>query len=179
MIGMLFFAATGITLNHAGAFSGEPKVVQRQGQLPKDLLPLLAAPAPKDAALPDSVARAVEQAVQINVTGRAAERDSDAITVNLPRPGGDGFVSIATADGAITAETTDRGLLSLANDLHKGRHAGGVWLWFLDIFAGACVIFTLTGLLLLQLHASHRRSTWPIVGLGVVIPLLLIHFFVP
>jgi hypothetical protein len=41
------------------------------------------------------------------------------------------------------------------------------------------VIFTLTGLLLLQLHSKHRPSTWPIVGLGLLIPILLIHFLVP
>ncbi|WDF73885.1 PepSY-associated TM helix domain-containing protein [Novosphingobium sp. KACC 22771] len=178
LIGMLFFAITGITLNHAGAFAASPRVVDRNGQLSVGALRLLKGHAPTGP-LPAPVASAVEQAVHIDISGRDAEWAEDAITVNLPRPGGDGFVSINPADGAITAELTDRGLLSLANDLHKGRNAGGPWVWFLDIFAGACVIFTLTGLLLLHLHSKRRPSTWPLVGLGLIVPLLLVHFLVP
>ena len=78
----------------------------------------------------------------------------------------------------ITAETTDRGWISYLNDLHKGRNAGTAWSWFIDIFAGACILFTLTGLLLLQLHARHRPLTWPMVALGVVVPVVLILVFV-
>lgn len=179
LIGMLFFAITGITLNHAGAFAANPKVVERSGQLSVGALVLLRTQHAPNAPLPAPVASAVKQAVQIDVAGRDAEWAEDAITVNLPRPGGDGFVSIDPANGAITAELTDRGLLSLANDLHKGRNAGGPWVWFLDIFAGACVVFTLTGLLLLHLHSKRRPSTWPLVGLGLIVPLLLVHFLVP
>lgn len=180
LVGMLFFAATGITLNHAGAFDAAPHVVDRSARLPAALLPALAAPpADPKAPLPAPVAAAVRVAVGVDVAGRAAEWASDAVTVNLSRPGGDGFVSINPADGAITAESTDRGLLSLANDLHKGRNAGAAWVWFIDIFAAACVVFTITGLLLLQIHAKRRPLTWPIVAAGALVPLGLIHFLVP
>ncbi|GAA3254952.1 hypothetical protein GCM10020258_13050 [Sphingomonas yabuuchiae] len=74
----------------------------------------------------------------------------------MPRPGGDAWVSIDRASGAITSERTDRGWISYLNDLHKGRNAGTAWFWFIDVFAVACIVFTLTGLLLLQMHARHR-----------------------
>jgi uncharacterized protein len=32
--------------------------------------------------------------------------------------------------------------------------------------------------LLLQLHAPRRPSTWPVVGLGFVLPMLLIVLFI-
>jgi hypothetical protein len=51
------------------------------------------------------------------------------------------------------------------------------WFWFIDIFAVACIVFTLTGLLLLQLHARHRPATWPIVGAGLAIPVILAILF--
>ncbi len=38
LIGMLLFAFTGITLNHAGQIEAAPKVVMRDGQLPQPLL---------------------------------------------------------------------------------------------------------------------------------------------
>jgi hypothetical protein len=53
-----------------------------------------------------------------------------------------------------------------------------VWKWFLDIVVLACIMFALTGLVLLQLHSRHRRSTWPLVGLGLLIPAALAIFFI-
>lgn len=43
----------------------------------------------------------------------------------------------------------------------------------LDLFAVACTVFCITGLFLLHLHARQRRMTWPLVGLGLMIPLLI------
>ncbi len=95
-----------------------------------------------------------------------------------PRPGGDGWVSIDRASGAVTSEFTDRGWISYLNDLHKGRNSGAVWKWFIDIFAFACLVFALTGLFLLWLHSAKRPTTWPIVALGLAIPAGLAVFFI-
>ena len=78
----------------------------------------------------------------------------------------------------MTAEITDRGWISYLNDLHKGRNSGAVWSLFIDVFAGACLIFALTGLLLLQLHAAKRKSTWPLVAAGLAIPTAIAVFFI-
>ena len=56
--------------------------------------------------------------------------------------------------------------------------AGVVWFWFIDVFAVACVIFAVTGLALLWLHARGRPSTWPIVGLGLLIPVVIALLFI-
>lgn len=71
--------------------------------------------------------------------------------------------------GAVEYESTSRGAVSYLNDLHKGRNAGPAWGWFLDLFAVACLVFCITGLFLLHLHARQRRMTWPLVGLGLMI----------
>ena len=39
LIGMLLFAFTGITLNHAGQIESKPRVETREGQMPPELLP--------------------------------------------------------------------------------------------------------------------------------------------
>ena len=178
LVGMLLFAATGITLNHAAAIGANPVVTDKAGTLPPPLLRALTTPAAADAPLPAPVAAAVERAVGLDPAGRPGEWSDADVYVALPRPGGDAWVSIDRASGAITAETTSRGWVAYLNDLHKGRNTGGAWSWFLDIFAGACILFTLTGLLLLQLHARHRPTTWPIVAAGVVIPIVLILVFI-
>lgn len=176
LVGMMLFAITGLTLNHAASISASPKTVQKSGLLAPGLRPLLANPKTNDAPLPTRVAEAVERAVDLDPAGRPGEWSDGEVYVAMPRPGGDAWVSIDRASGAITAERTDRGWISYLNDLHKGRNAGTAWFWFIDVFAVACIVFTLTGLLLLQMHARHRPSTWPLVAAGFLIPAAIAVF---
>lgn len=179
LVGMMLFAITGITLNHAAQINAEPVVVDRNAALPAPLLAqIAAAPAASDAPLPAPVAQAVARAVGIDPQGHAGEWSDDEVYVAMPGPGTDRWVSVNRHSGAITSEKTDRGWISWANDLHKGRNTGTVWFWFIDVFALACVVFTLTGLILLQLHARHRPATWPLVALGLVIPAGIALFFI-
>lgn len=178
LVAMLLFAITGITLNHAASIPAHPVVTDRTALLPAPLRPLLAKPAGADAPLPAPVAGAVKAAVGLNPAGQPGEWSDDEVYVALPRPGGDAWVSINRASGKISSEVTDQGWISYLNDLHKGRHTGPVWFWFIDLFAGACILFTLTGLLLLWLHSRHRPSTWPLVGLGLALPALLAILFI-
>jgi uncharacterized protein len=178
LVGMLLFAVTGLTLNHAASIPATPVVTARTGTLPRPLLGALARPAADDAPIPAPVAAAVAQATGLDPAGRPGEWSDAEVYVALPRPGGDAWVSIDRASGRITAEVTSRGWVSYLNDLHKGRNAGAAWFWFIDLFAGACIVFTLTGLLLLQLHARHRPSTWPLVAAGLALPVLLAILFV-
>ena len=175
---MLLFAITGITLNHAAAIGATPIVTSKEGTLAAPLRASLAKAPAADAALPAPVAAAVKQAVGVDPAARPGEWSDGEVYVALPRPGGDAWVSIDRASGKITAETTDRGWISYLNDLHKGRNAGAAWFWFIDLFAGACILFTLTGLLLLQLHARHRPSTWPLVAFGLALPVIIAILFI-
>ncbi|AAK25021.1 PepSY-associated TM helix domain-containing protein [Caulobacter vibrioides] len=179
LVGMLLFAITGITLNHAGQIEAEPKVVSRKATLPPDLLAVLAkGPEEGKRPLPVQLESFLDEAVGADVAGREGEWSADEVYVALARPGGDAWVSIDRETGAVEHEKTTRGAISLLNDLHKGRNTGTAWSWFIDIFAVACVIFTVTGLILLQFHARARPLTWPLVGLGLVAPVLLVILFV-
>lgn len=177
LVGMLLFAATGITLNNAASISATPEVRELKGNLPRPLLSKLADPASKTAPLPPSVVADLKVRVGLDATGRDGEWSDDEVYIALPRPGGDAWVSIDRNSGAISAEVTRRGWISYANDLHKGRNTGKPWSWFIDIFAGACILFTLTGLVLLYMHSKPRPLTWPLVGLGFIVPLLIVLFF--
>lgn len=173
---MFGFSITGITLNHAASIAAKPHVITRAAALPKSSLGLLARHA-AEGALPEAVAKEVNALVAIDARGVAAEWSAEEIYVAVPGPGSDAWVSIDRASGKIESERTDRGWISFFNDLHKGRNTGTAWFWFIDVFAVACVIFTLTGLLLLQLHARRRPATWPLVTLGTVLPIILVLFF--
>ena len=178
LIGMLLFAATGITLNHAAQIEGKPRVTHVNDSVPKALLEALPARREGNAPLPQEL-RDWLRAEHGIVTGeREAEWSEDEVYLSMPGPGKDAWLSVQRADGDFEYERTDRGALALLNDLHKGRNAGTAWSWFIDLFAVACVVFTLTGLFLLHLHARQRRSTWPLVALGLLIPVVLVLLFI-
>jgi hypothetical protein len=178
LVVLLLFSVTGFTLNHAARIEASPHVERRVATLPADLLTQLVARRPTSAPLPTPVAAFVTGNTGAPVEGRPGDWSDDEVAVSLPRPGGDGWVSIDRETGEIQYETTDRGWLAYVNDLHKGRNTGPVWSWFIDIFALACVVFALTGLLLLQMHAGQRRMTWPMVALGLVLPVVIALIFI-
>lgn len=155
-------------------YRGGAAGVGADGAIAPPLLDQLARAAPageadEKAPLPPSVAAWVEAHFPVKVSADAEWSDGE-VYLPAPRPGGDAWVAIDRATGAVSAEITDRGWISYLNDLHKGRNSGGAWSLFIDIFAFACLVFAITGLFLLQLHAAKRRSTWPIVAAGLAIP---------
>lgn len=177
LIGILLFSITGITLNHAGAIMGNVVVETVERDLPPDLLIALKNIRPGgQPRLPLALTNWAERELDINLANQTPEWSDEELYVPLPRPGGDGWLAIDLSNGAVVHENTARGWVAWLNDLHKGRDTGQAWSWFIDIFAVACVIFSLTGFFLLQLHARRRPFTWPIVGAGLAIPLILIIF---
>ncbi|WP_312439263.1 PepSY-associated TM helix domain-containing protein [Janthinobacterium sp.] len=183
LLGMFLFAITGITLNHASQIESRPVVTRQKAQAPAMLVAQLAAYAEKhdgaNAPLPPAAEDWLKQQWSLNAGGRPAEWTIDEVYLPLPKAGGDAWVRIGLEDGATEYELTDRGWISWLNDVHKGRNTGVAWFWFIDIFAGLCIVFCLTGLLILKFHAANRPFTWPMVGLGILIPcaiaLLFIH----
>ncbi len=178
LVGMLLFAITGITLNHAGAIEADPVVSERAATLPPPLLATLNATTDAKAVVPPVVRDWIAAELSVDLGGKPGEWSEDEVYVGLPRPGGDAWLSIDRGSGAVAYELTSRGWISYLNDLHKGRNAGEAWRWFIDVFAVACLAFCLTGLILLQLHARHRPMTWPTVGLGLVVPVLIAVLFI-
>lgn len=178
LVGMLLFAVTGITLNHAASIEAKPTLTQRTATVPAALLKSLGTRQDGNAPLPRAVSDWLEGELDIGLAGRQGEWSAEEVYLSLPRPGGDAWLSLDRASGAVEYEDTDRGWISLLNDLHKGRNAGTAWSWFIDLFALACLVFCITGLLLLQLHAGQRRMTWPMVGLGLLVPLVLALIFI-
>lgn len=178
LAGMLLFAVTGITLNHAGVIESRPVVSTTEARLPAELLALLPEVA-EGHALPAPLRSWLRTELDVRFNPKQAEWSDGELYLGLPRPGGDAWLTLDLNTGELFHENTSRGWIAYANDLHKGRHTGTAWSWFIDLFAGVCMLFSLTGLVLLQRQAHSRPSTWPITGLGLLIPvliaLLLIH----
>lgn len=177
LLAMLLFAFTGFTLNHAADISADIQVVTIEAELPQELIASLAEI--QEGPLPVPLRRWLRQHHDLHFSASVTpEWSEDEIYLQIPRPGGDAWMSIDLISGELLYELTQRGAIAYLNDLHKGRNTGQAWFWFIDVFAIACVVFCVTGLILLYRQANPRPSTWPMVGLGVVVPLLLIILFV-
>lgn len=178
LVGLLVFAATGFTLNHPSLIHAGAKATQRSGELPPALRASLSAARPAgNAPLPADVTAWLAAHLDVHARDRDGEWTDREVFVALPGPGVDASLTVGLADGSVEYESSDRGWVAYFNDLHKGRNTGVAWRWFIDVFAFACLIFAGTGLCLLYLHGRSRPSTWPMVGLGVVLPLVLVLLF--
>ncbi len=185
LIGMILFSVTGLTLNNASLIEAKPKVTSLHATVDDALRMRLEQQSTEvrraakgKAALPADLQAWVRMTWQLDTGTGEAEWSDDEIYLSLPRPGGDAWLRLSLSDGEIEYERTDRGWISYLNDLHKGRHTGAAWSWFIDIFAAAALVFSITGLFILKMHAGNRPFTWPMVGMGLVIPVLLALLFI-
>jgi hypothetical protein len=184
LIGMILFSVTGFTLNHASQIESKPKITTLRASVDaaqRERLALQAGEIVKTrkgrAELPAELQAWAKKNWQLDTPGEAEWTDEE-IYLSLPRPGGDAWMRLNLDDGEVEYERTDRGWISYLNDLHKGRHTGVAWSWFIDIFAGAALVFSITGLFILKMHAGNRPFTWPMVGMGLIIPVLLALLFI-
>lgn len=182
LVGILLFSATGITLNHASQIEAQPTTTRQETATPSSInlqLQQVAQQATEQKILPNNVKNWLINQQGIRLTSESQiEWSAEEVYISLPKAGGDAWARFSLADSQFEYESTSRGLVSLLNDLHKARHTGAVWQWFIDLFAVACLIFSLTGLFILQQHARRRPMVWPLVGAGLIIPALLVVFFV-
>ncbi|MCU4676525.1 PepSY-associated TM helix domain-containing protein [Catenovulum sp. 2E275] len=170
LIGMVLFSVTGITLNHAADIEGKPVVTQLEAQLPQALLTQL-----KKQNLSQGFLTWYEQTTGKNLPTDVAPQWSDyELYIAMPRAGGDKWLTVDLETGDFYQEATNRGAIAYLNDLHKGRNTNLIWRWFIDIFALACIFFSVTGLILLKRYAKGRKSTWPLVLSGLFIPAILL-----
>ena len=112
LVGMLLFAVTGITLNHAAQLEAKPQVTHVKDTLPATLLKTLPARSEGNAPLPARLDDWLREKHGLVTAGREAEWSEDEIYLSMPGPGRDAWLSIQKADGALEYERTTRGTLA-------------------------------------------------------------------
>lgn len=186
LFGLLVFAFTGITLNHAAEIEAKPNRVSKDITLSAPALASLKtlpleqkanAPAARNVHLPRAVQQELIEKLKVNPDRLPLELSPSEVYIAMPRPGGDAWVSLDRKEGLVTYEVTKRGTISFLNDLHKGRGTGKGWALIIDVLGVFCVIFAFTGLGLMMLHAPKRPSTWPVTFAGILVPSLLLILF--
>lgn len=173
---LLFFAITGITLNHPDL------LYSKAGQLSSQQV--LSLPEPlRYNSLPESEPQqaqiaaqfrdwlSTEHQVKASVFSYMFEPDDMVLELDFKRPAGYATVIVDFAANTAELELEFNGYLALLNDLHKGRNAGTSWIVLIDVTAIACIIFALTGFWLILKQPSRRSMGNSLAMLGIFISL--------
>lgn len=170
---LLFFAVTGITLNHTSWIEGKEKVNQLEG----DLQPAwVHTDSSKVSDL--QVVEFMRNKYSITAPLSDFNTDESEVSFSFKGPGynADGFIDRANGHFQITI--TKYGLVAMLNDLHKGRDSGKAWGWLIDISAVLMILVSLTGFIMLFFLKNKIVSGLIITALGTIALMLVYYWFV-
>ncbi|MCC6540133.1 MAG: PepSY-associated TM helix domain-containing protein [Bryobacterales bacterium] len=169
---VFFFAATGLTLNHADWFSAHQRTVQLRGTMD-----------------PRWLRAAGEQRLHVVEHLRGAHQvrgalsdfrpDDTQLSVSFKGPGYTADAIIDRASGRYELTETRLGLGAVMNDLHKGRDTGRAWAWLIDISAVVMCFVSLTGLVLLFYLSKRRLPGLLVAAAGAAVCYGLYVLYVP
>jgi hypothetical protein len=183
---VLFFSATGLTLNHPDWFGEAERRVSARGEMPARWL-RLDVPAGSPAGEDDESRRVAKLEVveylrkAHGVRGSVAEFRVDAgecgVTFKGPGYAADAFIDRET--GRYDLTQTLHGFVAVINDLHKGRDTGRAWSAVLDASAIVLVVISLTGLALLFYLKRRRIRGLLVAGVGTAAVVGVVMLLVP
>jgi hypothetical protein len=186
---VLFFSATGITLNHPDWFFGEAqRSVRTEGKIDSRWLHLEAHEAgaspegPGDLSSQVNKLDVVEYLRQTHgIRGGLAEFkvDESECVVTFKGPGYSADAFIERDSGRYTLTQSFHGVIAVLNDLHKGRDTGLAWSILIDASAIVLTIISLSGLVLLFYLKLRRLPGLVVAIIGTIIVLALFLLGVP
>ncbi len=160
LVVFVFFALTGITLNHPDwQLDAGKQSDSRQLQLPVALTGLeFSADQLQQAEQAKQIADwlRAEHQIQGAVFAFSYDPDEQLLELDFKQPAGFANAQIALDSGVVELTAEFGGYLALLNDLHKGRYAGTAWKWLIDVVAIACLVFALSGFYLLWRQPARR-----------------------
>lgn len=166
---VLFFSITGITLNHPDWMFGTTPVSQDfSGVLPDGWQ--------VDEQI-DWLKISEYMRSEYDVGGRVSDYWSDEregqLSFAAPAYSADVFIDIKTGDYQLYTDA--QGFVVAMNDLHRGRDAGNLWKWVIDLSGAFLILVSITGLVLLLLLKKIRMRGLLTIIAGSVLSVWLIR----
>ena len=161
---VLFFGATGLTLNHPEWSPGFDTTTSTvEGVVPDDAI--------ADDGTVELLAVSEHLRSEEGVRGEVTDFGTTGTEAHISYrgPGYAADARIDTTSGAYTIEVEQQGLVGVLNDLHKGRDTNSSWGWLIDVSAVFLVAISLTGLLLQLLLRKRRSSALVVASVGGVV----------
>lgn len=174
-ISLLFFAITGLTLNHTEWFEDVQFTSNFKGQINATWI------SPGDSSNVAKLEVVEYLRKQHHISGAVGEFsiDEDQCTISFNGPGYTADVFINRADGNYEVSETKTGIWGIMNDLHKGRDAGKGWGWLIDVSAILMVVVSLSGLMMLFFLKKKRMAGTLMIFLGGLAVWLVYRLLVP
>ena len=162
---VLFFAATGLTLNHADWFGDQSITTDVKGRL---------TPAWVNQTDTAKIAKLdiVEYLRQKHgISGGVSDFriDDRQCAVSFRGPGYAADATIDRPAGTYQLTETRMGLAAIMNDLHKGRDTSHSWSWVIDASAIFMTLISATGLILLLFLKKRRVNGLIVAGIGAAV----------
>jgi len=171
---LLFFAATGLTLNHAEWFDHQQRPTIYHGTLNKAWVNTT-----------DSEAIAKNDIVNYFRSTYRTKRalsdfhvDGEQCEVLFKGPGYEADATIDRETGKYDLTVSPFSLVATLNDLHKGRDTGRRWSAVIDFSAVLMTLVSLTGLTLIFFLNKRRFSGLILVAVGALLAWLVYSFWV-
>lgn len=173
---LLFFAITGLTLNHADWFTnGKALVIKEKGVLNKDWVNQTDTTKINKLEIVEFLRNKYH--VKGALTDFRIEDTELSLTFNGPGYIADSFIN--KEDGHFELSVTKLGAVAILNDLHKGRDTGKSWSWLIDVSAILMTIVSLSGIVLICFIKKKRLTGLVMVVVGTILCYLIYKFLVP
>lgn len=145
---LLFFAVTGLTVNHPHWFYSGIQVNETDGKLTVDLAETVVGKASNTSQNTEPVTESDKDHIiaflrrQHHVRGEVSEFRSDELecVVAFKGPGYSADATIDRQTGKYHLTQSRHGLVAVINDLHKGRDSGAAWSLVIDLSAVLMVV---------------------------------------
>lgn len=172
---VLFFAATGLTVNHPDWFASAVKTRQSRGPVERELLQ------PPFELRPEmnGLVETLRKREHLHGTVSEIRVEDSEISFSYRAPGYSADAVIDRKTGTYELTEVRNGFVGIVNDLHKGRDAGKVWGWLIDASAILLCLVSLTGLLILWFIYKRRTSGLLIGAVGLVLLLFIYKVYIP
>jgi hypothetical protein len=172
---VLFFAVTGLTLNHAEWFDGKEKIEKIKGTLP------LVWVNTRDTSKIQKLSIVEWFRNKNHIKGAVSDfiLEDNRLNISFKGPGYSADAFVNREDGAYTLTETQLGWVAVVNDLHKGRDTGKKWAYLIDAAAIFMCLVSLTGLWMMVYLKKKRINGFILLVFGLLICYLVYFFLVP
>lgn len=170
---LLFFAVTGITLNHPDWLGGQPRIESISGKLNSTWVS--ATDTNRIAKM--EIVEHFRNSYKIKSRLKDYRIEEDEYVISFKGPGyvADAFIDRSTGEYELTI--TKSGALAIFNDLHKGRDTGSVWVMIIDISAILMIFVSLTGFLMIFFLKKKRLSGLLLSLFGALLIIIFYYAF--
>jgi uncharacterized protein len=167
---LIFFAVTGLMLNHPEWFKPSTEENTVIIHLPESVLNQI-----KQQENPSNqIVDYVRQQHQIIGRYKSGEVIDNEVMIHLESPAGatDIWVTLDNAQAEVTLKPAST--VSLINDLHRGKNAGKAWSWLIDMSAIIITILSLAGYILFLSIKTRLKTHIFLTILSLAVLMLLV-----